>query len=270
MGTDGAIQDKGLDRHRTSHRTSGPPLKQKKSLTRLFTASRSSSKSRAASSEDRSVPTTPTIPERYLCAPRKASGSLTDSPKTLVQPVLENVAIPDFPTNQPLHSGNQDCRGTLKLQPEAPKLARQASGGENSVQLSPPDLVRTRRTKASSKRSEDKLSTHHSPSTSAIGQVPIGDSFVNGPSSPPHTRYRGASTASPTLSRSQDAAVKANIPSRPSTSGGESRRGQNKESELEDSKHRRHSPVLACTCSTSCFDGVALSHTRCSRHRIGL
>ncbi|KAI4205491.1 MAG: hypothetical protein LQ346_001445 [Caloplaca aetnensis] len=233
MGTDGAIQDKGPDGHGTSHITSGPPLKQKRSLTRLFTASRSSSKSRAASSEDRSVPTTPTIPEQYICAPRKASGSSTDCPKTLVQPGLADVAITAFPTNEPPDSGNKDLRGILKPQPKTPKLPRQASGRENSVQPSTLNSVRARRTKASSKRSEDKLSTYHSPSSPTIGKAPVSDSFVNGPSSSPRTRHRGASTASLTLSRLQDAPVKANIPSRPSTSGGESRRGQNKDSDIE-------------------------------------
>ncbi|KAL8906957.1 MAG: hypothetical protein Q9207_001711 [Kuettlingeria erythrocarpa] len=231
MGTDGAIQDKGLDWHGTSHhRTSGPPLKQKKSLTRLFTASRSSSKARAASSEDRSVPTTPIIPEQYLCAPKKASGPSTDCPNTLVQTVLADVAITAFPTNELLDSGKKNCRGILKPQPKTPKFTRQASGGENSVQLSTPNLVRTRRTKASSNRSEGKLSAYHSPPPSTVGKVLSSDGFVDGPSSPPRTRHRGASTASLTLSRLQDAPVKANIPSRPSTSGGESRRGQNKDS----------------------------------------
>lgn len=233
MGPDVAIKDKGLDGHETTHRILGRSLKKEKSLTRLFTASRASSKSRAASPEDTSVPTTPTIPEQYLAAPRKGSGPLTDDHKVLVQSVLADVTNTAFLTHEPTVTGNTDLRGILKPQIKPPKLQSQASGGENPVLPSTPNSVRTRRTRVSNKRSKDTPPTCHSPCSPEIGKAAVSDTIVNGPSSFSRTRHRGASTASLTLSRLRDSPVKANIPSRPSTSGGESRRGQNKDSDVE-------------------------------------
>ncbi|KAL8926152.1 MAG: hypothetical protein Q9208_003055 [Pyrenodesmia sp. 3 TL-2023] len=232
MGPDGPIKNKGLDRYDTTHRTSGRPLKKEKSLTRLFTVSRSSSKSRAASPEDTSVPTTPIIPEQYLAAPREASGPLTDNNTILLQSVLADVTNAASVTNEATITGNKDLRGILKPQTKTPKLQSQASGGENPVLPSSPNSVSTRRTKVSNKRSKDTPAAHHLPCSPGIGKDAVSDSVVNGPSSFSRTRHRGASTASLALSRLRNSPVEANIPSRPSTSGGEPRRGQNKDSDV--------------------------------------
>lgn len=230
MNPDAAIRDKEMDRHNTTHSASEGPLRKKKSLTRLFTRSRSSSRSRPPSPEDEQVPTTPTIPEQYLSTARKASGSETsatssNNPEHLVQLVLADVTNTTAVISELSDPRTQGLRGILKPQIKALKIHCKIFERENPVTPINPISIRPGSTRVSNKRPKDKSLTYRSPTGPRIGKTAVGGTVADGPTSP-STRNRGASTASLALSRSRNSPIKARIPSRPSTSGGEPRAKQ--------------------------------------------
>ncbi|KAI4143433.1 MAG: hypothetical protein L6R39_004566 [Caloplaca ligustica] len=223
MDQDAAIKDTRADMYDAARRTTGRPLRDKKSLTRLFTTSRPSSRSRAPSAEDTGVPTTPTIPEHYLSTSRKASRNEAspawdDGHKSTLQSVVADVTnTGGFHDG---HSSNRMHRVRGILKPQTKTLPGNLSERENQTPPTTPGSIRSGATKASSKRHRGRSSTFQSSNSPKIGKATAGGIIVEDPT-PSFTRNRGASTPSLTLSRLRDSLVDASVPSRPSTSGGE-------------------------------------------------
>ncbi|KAL8843331.1 MAG: hypothetical protein Q9170_000189 [Blastenia crenularia] len=239
MGQDVASEDQALERSNANQTTPGRQPKKKKSLTRLFTSSRSSSRSRAPSPDDSQVPTTPTIPEQFLSFSRKASGCETtpvlgNGRKHSGQAVLADVTNVSGTPTEPVDHKTQVLKGILKPQTRSPQLQGSVSGRENGVS---PDNHAGARPRALSnapkRRREKSTAAHRSPTFPSVAKATVSSVNSMGSASPP-TRNRGASTASVGLSRFQDLQNMSKDPPRPSTSGGERRVGQGKDTGFGD------------------------------------
>ncbi|KAL8998097.1 MAG: hypothetical protein Q9169_002790 [Polycauliona sp. 2 TL-2023] len=214
------------------------PVKKKKSLTRLFTASRSSSRSRAPSIEEGDIPSTPTIPEQYLSGSHKASNcdpsSVTGHERIqLVQPVLQDVT-----NTAAVLDGNADPRthGFRRILKSTPKVANsQVNVGECNGTVSPTTQSSTRSRKSSvSYRPKKERSTLQQPALNPQARTKSDGSVEPTNRLSPHHRPRGASAASLSIRNLQTVD---DIPQRPSTSGGErGRTGQSIGSEVEGFK----------------------------------
>ena len=198
------------------------PLKKKKSLTRLFITSRSSSRSRAPSVNEKDIPTTPNIPEQYLSSPRKASNC--ESPPVTthgnfqsVQPGLENVTntavVSDSRSDARIHS----FRGILKPRPEIAQAQRNVPDCAGTVSPTSQSTTRSPTSSISYKPNNERSTVQ---SASIIPQVrKNSDASIRtaNVSSPRHcTRVASAASL-----RTKNLKAIDHIPQRPSTSGGE-------------------------------------------------
>ncbi|KAL8653133.1 MAG: hypothetical protein Q9210_002287 [Variospora velana] len=236
MGVDAAVKTQEPDEHNAARNASGRLLRKKRSLTRLFTASGASSRSRPPSPGDMQVPTTPTILGKYLSTSRKASG--TESPSrssdghcNLIRPVsTESTNQSPIPNQEPSPRVH-NLKGILK--PQTKPLKPDGLLPERETPASPnvSNSVRSRTTQASDKRTKDRSTNCRSPTFSGTGKATISGINGDSPTLVP-TRNRGASTASLKLSRLRNPPVTASVPSRPATSGGECIGRQNGESGL--------------------------------------
>ncbi|KAI4240160.1 MAG: hypothetical protein L6R40_005293 [Gallowayella cf. fulva] len=194
------------------------PLKNKKSLTRLFTTSRSSSRSRAPSIETSSPPPTPTIPDQYLSTSRKASNCETpisptsDGKVQSFQPILVDAANRASVVKDQSDARTSGIRGILKPKPKVSQAQNSVSDSEGRNHNQP------RRSR--NKRPQEKPAVH--PSSHVNQPRKVADKSISTPnSSPPPGRHRGASTTTLGLPHSQDLQINGQIPPRPSTSAGE-------------------------------------------------
>ncbi|KAL8728372.1 MAG: hypothetical protein Q9166_005416 [cf. Caloplaca sp. 2 TL-2023] len=213
MGFDAVVKDQNNDAPQSPAQR---PLKKKKSLTRLFTTSRSSSRSRSRPpSVDSGIPSTPTIPEQYLSASRKASNCETPSAASngriqSNQPVLADIQ------SENRTSGPRDV---LKSRAKVAQVHKDVSGYESSVSPSVHSKVPSRKSSASERHHKEKPTVHHS---STFPGVRDRSNVIAASTSPPRGHNRGASAASPGA-YIQDSPTNGYFPPRPSTSGGDGR-----------------------------------------------
>ncbi|KAI4114082.1 MAG: hypothetical protein LQ345_005079 [Seirophora villosa] len=236
MGGDAPVKPQEPDEHNPARNASACLPRKKRSLTRLLTAPGSSSRSRPPSPDDTEIPTTPTIPEKYLSTSRKAS--TTESPSlssnghgSLAQPVrTESRNHSPVPNEQPSPKVH-NLKGILKPQTKPPKLDGLLPERETAVSPNISNLLRPRMTILSEEPTKDRSTNRRSPTFPGAGKATTSGINVDSPTIPP-ARNRGASTASLKLTRSRDSPVTASIPSRPATSGGEHTGRQNEDSVL--------------------------------------
>ncbi|KAL8674179.1 MAG: hypothetical protein Q9168_001430 [Polycauliona sp. 1 TL-2023] len=219
------------------HLTQRPP-KKKKSLTRLFTASRSSSRSRAPSIEEGDIPSTPTIPQQYLSSSRKASNgepSVTTSHGRIqsVQPVLQDVTntavVPDGNSDSRTHS----FRGILRSKPKVAHGQGIASDYNGPASPTAPSSIRSRKSSLSHKSKKERSQVQHRSIIPQARKDTHANVKTTDPLSP-HYRPRGGSATSLSIKNLQTID---DMPPRPSTSGGErGRTARSLATEVEDFK----------------------------------
>ena len=237
MSQDATVKDKAFGRSKPDQSISERPLRKKRSLTSIFTSSKSSSKSRAPSPEDPQVPTTPTIPQKFLPASRKASHhddtpTSGDGRKQSAQSVLSDVTNISASSNRQSSPQTQGLRGILKHQRSSPNLPSNVLEQERGNVPFNQIPVRSRTSSTTQKRRGQKSTVYHSPNSPTVAKA--SESRVNvADAVSPNTRNRGASTTSLGLSRFRDLQTKADVPPRPSTSGGERSRRQSKDTIIE-------------------------------------
>ncbi|KAL8806920.1 MAG: hypothetical protein Q9182_001049 [Xanthomendoza sp. 2 TL-2023] len=202
------------------------PLKKKKSLARLFSTSRSSSRSRPPSIESSSAPPTPTIPEQYLSSSRKASTNCeTPSSPTSISNVQSlQPTHPDDTNKASVTDGQSESRassirGILKAKSKGIQSHGNLSNGENTVLPIAHSKNRPRKSSNIHKPQTERSTVKDSSSFPQASRT-TGNSNNAGSASPPRGRNRGASA-----SLSHDLQTDSHNPPRPSTSGGE-RRGR--------------------------------------------
>ncbi|KAI4269775.1 MAG: hypothetical protein LQ337_007081 [Flavoplaca oasis] len=237
MGFDNCPNDAGFYKQDAPHDAAQRPLEKKKSLTRLFTPSRASSRSRAPSVNDEDdIPSTPTIPEHYHSSSRKASNCesflITDRDNNrTAQPVLRDVTstavVPAGRSDVRTHSFRRILKSKTKV--------AQSQGNVNDYELfvspTPQNTTRSHKTSNSYKSKKERLTVQR-PSVIPQARKDYHSSVkITNPQSP-RNRTRGASAAS--LSSKNPHTVDP-IPQRPSTSGGErGRAGRSLGSGMED------------------------------------
>ncbi|KAL8817995.1 MAG: hypothetical protein Q9223_003277 [Gallowayella weberi] len=204
------------------------PLKKKRSLARLFSTSRSSSRSRPPSIESSSAPPTPTIPKQYLSSSRKASTNCEPPSSPTISSHVQSLqpTHTDDTNRASLTDGQSETqassiRGILKAKSKGTQSHGNGnvSNGENAVL--PMAHGKSRRRKSSNTRKpQTEQSTMKESSSSPQASREIGKSNNARSASPPRGRNRGASA-----SFSHDLQTDSHNPPRPSTSGGE-RRGK--------------------------------------------
>ncbi|KAL8699484.1 MAG: hypothetical protein Q9224_001390 [Gallowayella concinna] len=202
------------------------PLKKKRSLARLFTTSRSSSRSRPPSIESSSPPPTPTIPEQYLSNSRKPSTnceiplSPTSNAKVQsVQPVHADDTNKASVTDGQSHSRASSIKGILKTKSKIVQSQGNNINGENTVLPVAHSKTRSRKSSITHKPQREQTTVNKSSSSPQVRKA-TGKSTNARSASPPRGRNRGASA-----SFSHDLQTDSHNPPRPSTSGGE-RRGR--------------------------------------------
>ncbi|KAL8939835.1 MAG: hypothetical protein Q9211_002563 [Gyalolechia sp. 1 TL-2023] len=232
MGRNDAPENKTSERGNPTQIASERLLRKRRSLTRLFTNSRASSRSRAPSPEDLDIPTTPTILGGFLPPLRKAAAraSPSGSSEGCQQPVQSvRVDVTDVPAtlNEHTHTKTHALKGILKPQTRSPNLQSSVPERGNEAPLESRKPVRSRTLSDTQKRRGAKYETCRSPIVCSVA-TPTESSSKLERSASPHARNRGASTTSLGLSRFRDAGINADVPPRPSTSGGErkGRRGK--------------------------------------------
>ncbi|KAL8716379.1 MAG: hypothetical protein Q9220_000286 [cf. Caloplaca sp. 1 TL-2023] len=215
IGKDGVVEN-----------TSQRPLKKKRSLTRLFTGSRSPSRSRATSVEDLSIPSTPTIPEQYLLNSRKPPHCETPPVGNNDKGAPEHSVLADITNviSAPSEQSNSRTTG-LKgiLKPE--KKAARTHSNPNRSQTRAVSGTRSsgsfRRSKHPDTRFKENQVMHHSPTFPLSARATTANKDGNATPEFPSSRSRKISSASLASSHSQAVPPMAPMPSRPSTSGGE-------------------------------------------------
>ncbi|KAL8693770.1 MAG: hypothetical protein Q9218_001466 [Villophora microphyllina] len=219
MGLDVFSKDSTTESHHTSQNAPEKPLKKKRSLTRLFTTSRSSSRSRRSSVDESEIPLTPTIPDQYLPPSRKASHcdtpfSAADGIIKPVQPILFDITNTANVAFEPPEPQKPDLRGILKPSANPDKAPNVNAARESKLPFKPSSFH---------KRRKEKPTPFHSPILPEPQEVTDGN-ITSTKSKPPHARARGASATSLRESLSPDPQASNTIPLRPSTSGGERKR----------------------------------------------
>ncbi|KAL8945060.1 MAG: hypothetical protein Q9216_000044 [Gyalolechia sp. 2 TL-2023] len=211
--------------------------RKKRSLTRLFTNTRTSSRSRVPSPESLDIPTTPTIPEQFLSPSRKTSAcethplSSNGSQASVQSPRVDVTGSAGAP-NEHADIKTPGLKGILKPQTRSPKLKCSLPEPGNELPPETHNLIRSRTSSNTQKRRREKSESYRSPTFPIVAKATVSSTNVGGSASP-HPRNRGASTTSLGLSRFQDSRTDADIPPRPSTSGGERRGGQSKITGIE-------------------------------------
>ncbi|KAL8917895.1 MAG: hypothetical protein Q9172_005650 [Xanthocarpia lactea] len=219
MGFEDVLSPTEFRSHEASQNAAQRPLKKKQSLTRLFTTSRSSSRSRAPSIDEEDVPSTPIIPEQYLSTSRKASNCETPSAISYgkvqsVQPLSKDTAGGSDDRSDARTHG---FRGILKPKPKVAQGQGNSSDCDGAVSPTAQSRIRPRESSTSFKRRKEKPtvqppskfpqarkgSDHHEDATNA---------------SSPRGRTRGASAVSLGVKNLQKSDY---ILTRPSTSGGD-------------------------------------------------
>ena len=219
MGFEDVVSPTEFRSHEASQSAAQRPLKKKQSLTRLFTTSRSSSRSRAPSIEEDDVPSTPIIPEQYLSTSRKASNCETPSAISYgkvqsVQPLSKDTAGgSDSRSDARTHS----FRGMLKPKPKVTQVQGNSSERDGTISPTAQSRIRPRESSTSSKRKKEK------PTVQPLSNIPQArkgsdhnEDAMN--ASSPHGRTRGGSAVSLGVKNLQKSDY---ILPRPSTSGGE-------------------------------------------------
>lgn len=223
------------------------PLKKKKSLTRLFITSRSSSRSRAPSVDEEDIPSTPDIPEQYLSSSRKASNCESPSATSYgklqsVQPVLKDVTntavVSDNRPDARIHS----FRGILKPRPKIAQAQGNVSDCDGTVSPTSQSTTRSRKSSSSYKPKKERSTVQH-PSIIPQGRKDSDGCIRTTNASSPRHRTRVASAASLSI---KNLKTIDHIPQRPSISGGERGwTGRNTGSGVEDFPGLNLAPVVA-------------------------
>ncbi|KAL8642333.1 MAG: hypothetical protein Q9228_000955 [Teloschistes exilis] len=229
MGLDVSSKDNAAENHLTSHTASEKPMKKKRSLTRLFTASRSSSRSRPPSVDESEIPSTPTIPDQFLPTSRKPSRCETPPPTGdgvlhTVQPVLADITNTTNTTIEPSEPHKSDLKGILKPRTYPVKVHSVHTTTESKASPSVKASNSSPTAMSSHKRRKERTTPLHSPILPDPHEVK-NNNFTAINSDSPYARARGASAASFSKSSVVDSQPNNMIPSRPSTSGGERKRG---------------------------------------------
>lgn len=233
MGQNATTKDEALERSNATQSASEGPLGKKRSSIRLFTTSRSSSRSQALFSEDSQIPSTPTIPDQYLSISRKSSSYETppapsDERKHSVRSLLLDVTNVSGVSKEQSDTQAHGLKGILKPQTASLKVQSSTAERGNEILLDNFTSTRPRTSSHTQKCRREKSTAYRSPTFPSIARATVSSISVEGSSSL-QARNRGASTTSLGLSRFQNPQVKANVPPRPSTSGGERSARQNKE-----------------------------------------
>ncbi|KAL8706182.1 MAG: hypothetical protein Q9201_000760 [Fulgogasparrea decipioides] len=222
MATDAALKDGSSESNHASQSPSEKPPKKKKSLTRLFTASRSSSKSRAQSVEDLALPSTPTIPDQFLSSSRKASNC--EAPPAASSGVNNSAEaeLPDVTNKSGLSVDQPDARrsglrGRLKQMPSAANVHSNACH-----QVSSNDLIKSRSQtlNGTHKCRKEKPTVYPSPTFPDVGKA-TNNNVKSSSSISPRPRSRGASVAWHGVPPPLDTHFASDVLSRPATSVGE-------------------------------------------------
>ncbi|KAL9006026.1 MAG: hypothetical protein Q9188_001204 [Gyalolechia gomerana] len=237
MGHNDAAKNKASERGYPTQNASERPLRKKRSLTRLFTNSRASSRSRAASPEDLDIPTTPTIPEHFLSPSRKASACESPSvPNGECQQPAQSARVDatDVPGTLNEHADNKahGLKGILKAQTRSPQLQSSVPERRNEVPPENHEPVCSQTSSNTQKRRREKSDTYRPPTFHSVAKPTVSSTKLEGSASP-HARTRGASATSLRRSRFEDRRINAKVPPRPSTSGGERRGRQSKDTGVE-------------------------------------
>ena len=222
MGSGAAMKTHDVNGQVLLQDTPDKPLKKKKSLTKLFASSRSSSRSRPISVSDAEIPSTPTIPEQFLPTPRKASNGDVSSEggNRPGQPgYADNINLSIDLEDR--HNGRKSSlRGVLKQKTSTTNVYTSGIDHDSTSTLNAPTSSHLQTTSGSRKRPNCRPTV---PSSSPVpGDAKKAQHNSTTIASPAlQTRARGASTTSLEI-RLGPASRTANIvPSRPSTSGGE-------------------------------------------------
>ncbi|KAL8767808.1 MAG: hypothetical protein Q9209_005802 [Squamulea sp. 1 TL-2023] len=220
MGLEDALKETDLKSHDPPHNAAQRLLK-KKSLTRLFTTSRSSSRSRAPSIDENEVPSTPTIPEQYLATSRKASSCETPSAAGNgkvypVQPTLADVTSLAGVSDEKPDTRNNNNRTSFKPKPKVAQIQGNSSDCEGAFSPTTHIETRSRKSSASYRQKKEKPTIQQA---STFPRASKGyECSANGTNASSPRRTRGASAASPGV---KDLQTSSHVPLRPSTSGGE-------------------------------------------------
>lgn len=198
------------------------PLKKKKSLTRLFITSGSSSGSRAPSVDEKDIPSTPDIPEQYLSSSRKVSNCESPSATSYgklqsVQPVLKDVTNTAVVSDNRPDARAHSFRGILKPRPKIAQAQGNVSDCDGTVSPTSQSTTRSRKSSISYKTKKERSTVQHSSIIPQVRKDSDGCINTTNVSSPRHrTRVASAASLSVKNLKSID-----HIPQRPSTSGGE-------------------------------------------------
>ncbi|KAL8736385.1 MAG: hypothetical protein Q9181_002437 [Wetmoreana brouardii] len=221
MGRDAAVKDRSSERTHASQSPSEKPPKKKKSLTRLFSASRSSSRSRAQSVEDLAIPSTPTIPDQFVSSSRKASNCETLPAASNLVNNSAQADLPDVINTSGLSVDRPDVRrsglrGRLKLTSSAANVHSNACHHGSRVSSNDSITSRCQTPNGSHKRRKEKPTVYPSPTFPGVGKAVESSSSTS-----PRTRSQGESVASHGLSPPLDTQFAGDVLSRPATSVGE-------------------------------------------------
>ncbi|KAL8873246.1 MAG: hypothetical protein Q9174_001254 [Haloplaca sp. 1 TL-2023] len=204
------------------HDTTDKPLKKKKSLTKLFTSSRSSSRSRPTSVSDAEIPSTPTIPEQFLPIVRKVANgdALSEGSNHPGQPgLVDDNGMPFNSADQP-DGRKPSLRGILK--PKTSTANIYTSGNDRYTTATPnaPVSSQPQTPNSSRKRRKGRPMVPSSPPLSGDAKEVQNCSTI---STSPALRARARSVSTTSLRMPPGPASQTTniVPSRPSTSGGE-------------------------------------------------
>ncbi|KAI4258775.1 MAG: hypothetical protein LQ352_001084 [Teloschistes flavicans] len=264
MGLDVSSKDHATESNHAPHNASEKPIKKKRSLTRLFTASRSSSRSRPSSVDESEIPSTPTIPDQFLPTSRKASRCETppfpgDGAVHTVQPVLADITNTANTTSEPSEPLKSDLKGILKPRTYPAKVHTANTATESKAASNVKASNCSPTPNASHKRRKEKTTPFPSPILSDT-QEETNENYTAIKSESPHTRARGASAVSFRKSSLLDPSPNNIAPSRPSTSGGERKRATAKDINSGSGGHYDLGLDLDSWPQPTVADGAA-SHT---------
>ncbi|KAL8970504.1 MAG: hypothetical protein Q9183_001491 [Haloplaca sp. 2 TL-2023] len=202
--------------------TPDKPLKKKKSLTKLFTSSRSSSRSRPTSVSDADIPSTPTIPEQFLPTSRKASNAdvLSEGGNRPGQPGYADNISPSISSEDRNDGRKPSLRGVLKPKTSTTKIYTTGIDHDSTSTLNAPMSSHLQTLSGSRKRRNRRPTVPSSPPVPGDAKEAqyTSTTFVS-PAFP--SRARGASTTSLKRCMSPASQTANIVPPRPSTSGGE-------------------------------------------------
>ncbi|KAL9609877.1 MAG: hypothetical protein Q9167_005395 [Letrouitia subvulpina] len=203
-----------------------PTLKKKRSISRLFSSSLKSSKSRPSSTEELQTPPTPTIPDQYQSLAKKNSAPSTPTATgnhdthLLHNTSGTSIDAPEAPPKKEAARGD-GLRGILKSKKETDGDDKTLQGGQPLPGSKVLTALSTTNTDNPSLK--EKAFIQHSPTFPSVKKK-HGD----GLGKPSLTRLRGSSTSSFKVSRLHIATNDLLSMPRPSTAGGESREQRSK------------------------------------------